>query len=68
VSVVNALSTHLECWVRRGGKEYNIGFRNGKVTSKLEVVGEVGKNNTGTTVRFWPDTKYFDSRSSRFRS
>ena len=49
VSVVNALSKHLECWVRRGGKEYNIGFRNGKVHSKLEVVGEVGKNNTGTT-------------------
>src|SRR4029077_8640298 len=61
VSVVNALSTHLECWVRAGGKEYNIGFRTGKVTSKLEVVGEVGKNNTGTTVRFWPDAKYFDS-------
>jgi len=61
VSVVNALSSHLECWVRRGGKEYNIGFRNGKVTSKLEVVGEVGKSNTGTTVRFWPDAKYFDS-------
>jgi topoisomerase-4 subunit B len=61
VSVVNALSSHLECWVRRGGKEYNIGFRNGKVTSKLEVVGEVGKSNTGTTVRFWPDPKFFDT-------
>ena len=61
VSVVNALSSHLECWVRRGGKEYNIGFRNGKVTSKLEVVGDVGKSNTGTTVRFWPDAKFFDS-------
>ena len=61
VSVVNALSKHLECWVRRGGKEYNIAFKNGKVHSKLEVVGEVGKNNTGTTVRFWPDTSYFDA-------
>ena len=61
VSVVNALSKHLECWVERGGKEYNISFRNGKVHSKLEVVGEVGKNNTGTTVRFWPDPQYFDS-------
>ena len=27
VSVVNALSKQLECWVRRGGKEYNIGFK-----------------------------------------
>lgn len=61
VSVVNALSRQLECWVRRGGKEYNISFRNGKVHSKLEVVGDVGRNNTGTTVRFWPDPSYFDS-------
>ncbi|HEX9207717.1 MAG TPA: DNA topoisomerase IV subunit B, partial [Steroidobacteraceae bacterium] len=61
VSVVNALSKHLETWVRRGGKEYNIAFKNGKVHSKLEVVGDVGKNNTGTTVRFWPDPSYFDT-------
>jgi topoisomerase-4 subunit B len=61
VSVVNALSKHLECWVRRGGKEYNISFKNGKVHSPLEVVGDVGRSNTGTTVRFWPDTSYFDS-------
>ena len=61
VSVVNALSKQLECWVRRGGKEYNIGFRNGAVSSKLDVVGTVGQRNTGTTVRFWPDGKFFDS-------
>jgi len=61
VSVVNALSSHLECWVRRGGKEYNISFKHGKVHSKLEVVGEVGRNNTGTTVRFWPEASYFDT-------
>jgi len=61
VSVVNALSKHLECWVRRGGKEYNIAFKNGQVHSRLEVVGDVGKSNTGTTVRFWPDTSYFDA-------
>jgi topoisomerase IV subunit B len=61
VSVVNALSKQLECWVRRGGKEYNIGFKDGRVVSKLEVVGTVGQRNTGTTVRFWPDPKFFDS-------
>ena len=61
VSVVNALSKNLECWVRRGGKEYNISFKSGRVSSKLEVVGDVGKSNTGTTVRFWPDESYFDS-------
>ena len=57
VSVVNALSRQLECWVRRGGKEYNIGFRDGKVASALKVVGTVGQRNTGTTVRFWPGSK-----------
>jgi topoisomerase-4 subunit B len=61
VSVVNALSKHLECWVRRDGKEYNISFRDGRRASKLEVVGTVGARNTGTTVRFWPDPKFFDS-------
>jgi topoisomerase-4 subunit B len=61
VSVVNALSKHLECWVRRGGKEYNISFKQGKVHSRLEVVGDVGRSNTGTTVRFWPEPSYFDS-------
>jgi topoisomerase-4 subunit B len=61
VSVVNALSRHLECWIKRGGKEYNISFKDGKVHSKLEAVGSVGQRNTGTTVRFWPDPKFFDS-------
>src|ERR1700761_1058791 len=61
VSVVNALSKNLECWVRRGGKEYNISFANGKATSKLEVVGDVAKSKSGTTIRFWPDPKYFDT-------
>jgi len=60
VSVVNALSKHLEVWVRRGGKEYNMAFAGGEKQSELEEVGQVGKNNTGTTVRFWPDPKYFD--------
>lgn len=61
VSVVNALSKHLEVWIRRGGKEYNMAFANGNKASKLEVVGTVGQRNTGTTLRFWPDKKYFDS-------
>ncbi len=61
VSIVNALSKHLECWVRRGGKEYNIAFKDGRMSSKLEVIGTVGARNTGTTVRFWPDPKFFDS-------
>ena len=61
VSVVNALSKRLEVWVRRDSKEYNMAFANGAKVEDLEVVGEVGKRNTGTTVRFWPDAQYFDS-------
>ena len=61
VSVVNALSKNLEVWIRRGGKEYNLSFAGGKKRGKLEVVGKVGKANTGTTIRFWPDAGYFDS-------
>jgi topoisomerase-4 subunit B len=61
VSVVNALSKNLEVWIRRAGKEYNMSFAGGKKRGKLEVVGSVGKANTGTTIRFWPDEQYFDT-------
>ncbi|MFZ1100747.1 MAG: DNA topoisomerase IV subunit B [Steroidobacteraceae bacterium] len=61
VSVVNALSKHLECWIKRGGKEYNIGFKDGKVSSRLEEIDSVGQRNTGTRIRFWPDARFFDS-------
>ena len=61
VSVVNALSKHLEVWVRRGGQEYKMSFAGGDKKTDLEVVGEVGKRNTGTTLRFWPEPRYFDS-------
>ncbi len=61
VSVVNALSTQLEVWVKRAGFEYKIVFADGYKSVDLEQLGKVGKNNTGTSLRFWPDAKYFDS-------
>jgi len=61
VSVVNALSKQLEIWIKRDGAEYNMSFAGGKRRGKLETVGKVGKANTGTCIRFWPDPKYFDS-------
>ncbi len=67
VSVVNALSRHLEVWVKRDGKEYNIAFANGEKVSDLEVVGKVGKQNTGTRIRFWPDATFFDSPKFNIR-
>jgi topoisomerase-4 subunit B len=61
VSVVNALSSKLEVWVKREGKVHHMAFADGQKTSKLKVVDSVGQRNTGTTVRFWPDPKFFDS-------
>ncbi|MBD3671718.1 MAG: DNA topoisomerase IV subunit B, partial [Gammaproteobacteria bacterium] len=61
VSVVNALSSKLEVWVRRGGEEHHIAFADGVRTSKLKVVGKAPKKEAGTTVHFWPDPKFFDS-------
>ncbi|MGB5496093.1 MAG: DNA topoisomerase IV subunit B [Sedimenticolaceae bacterium] len=61
VSVVNALSKHLEVWVKRGGVEYNMAFANGDKVSALEEVGRVGRANTGTRLHFWPDPQFFDS-------
>jgi len=61
ISVVNALSTQVEVRVKRDGNEYRMTFADGFKASDLEVVGTVGKRNTGTSVRFWPDVKYFDS-------
>jgi topoisomerase-4 subunit B len=61
VSVVNALSKRLEVKVRRDGNEYFMDFADGKKKHELKIIGQVGKRNTGTTIRFWPDEKFFDT-------
>ncbi|MBK8122581.1 MAG: DNA topoisomerase IV subunit B [Dokdonella sp.] len=61
VSVVNALSSKVEVSIRRNGEIHRMDFRNGDRHQPLEVIGTIGRKNTGTTVRFWPDPKYFDS-------
>ncbi|MSR11171.1 MAG: DNA topoisomerase IV subunit B [Gammaproteobacteria bacterium] len=61
VSVVNALSKHLEVTVRRDGKVYMMAFNGGEKASELKQIDTVGKRNTGTTVKFLPDESYFDS-------
>ncbi|MBA2653716.1 MAG: DNA topoisomerase IV subunit B [Gammaproteobacteria bacterium] len=60
ISVVNALSTKLQVIVKREGKLYQMVFANGDKASDLVVVGTANKQESGTTVRFWPDSKYFD--------
>ncbi|MFT5260976.1 MAG: topoisomerase-4 subunit B, partial [Gammaproteobacteria bacterium] len=61
VSVVNALSTHLDVWVKRDGKEHLIQFQSGEMTHGLTVIGECGKRNTGTRIGFKPDPSFFDT-------
>jgi topoisomerase-4 subunit B len=61
VSVVNALSTSLEVFVKRDGKVYHMLFKNGDKASDLKVIDSVGQRNTGTIIKFYPDPKYFDS-------
>ncbi|MDN7123819.1 DNA topoisomerase IV subunit B [Pseudidiomarina sp. 1APP75-32.1] len=61
ISVVNALSTRVDVTVKRDGQVFEMAFENGDKVSELTVTGTVGKRNTGTHLRFWPDPKYFDS-------
>jgi topoisomerase-4 subunit B len=61
VSVTNALSEKLEVEVKRDGGVHEIAFENGKVVKKLKKTGTVGEKNSGTSLRIWPNKKYFDS-------
>ncbi|HAU15394.1 MAG TPA: DNA topoisomerase IV subunit B, partial [Gammaproteobacteria bacterium] len=61
VSVVNALSTMLEITIRRDGNVYRMGFKNGDKATELDIIDTCGKRNTGTSLRFMADPKYFDS-------
>jgi len=61
VSVVNALSDRVELSIRRDGNEYALAFAHGDPAVPLHVVGTVGRKNTGTRLRFWPEAKYFDT-------
>ena len=63
VSVTNALSTRLEATTYREGKVARLVFSGGDVIKPLQVrkQGEDGDRKSGTTVRVWPDGKYFES-------
>lgn len=61
VSVVNALSDRLDVEIRRDGSIWDIGFERGERVRNLSAIGSTAKKDTGTTVRFWPETHYFDS-------
>ncbi|WP_374669894.1 DNA topoisomerase IV subunit B [Ramlibacter sp.] len=62
VSVTNALSKRLEATTYREGQVATIVFSGGDVVEPLVVrkAGE-GDRRQGTTVRVWPDGKYFET-------
>ncbi len=61
VSVVNALSRRLDITIRRDGQVWSMSCADGDKSSDLEVTGKAAKKDTGTSLHFWPDSKYFDS-------
>ena len=67
VSVVNALSESLQVNIKRDTKEYEMKFKNGDKQNELEVVGEVGARNSGTTIKFKPNSKYFESEEIKVK-
>ncbi len=61
VSVVNALSDRLDVSIKRNGILYQMSFANGDKICELQEAGVTKKRETGTTIRFWPNPKYFDT-------
>ncbi len=62
VSVVNALSKHLEVNIKRNGFKYNMSFADGFKATELKKQGKTSKvSDTGTSIKFLPDGKYFDT-------
>ena len=62
VSVTNALATRLEATSYREGQVARLVFSGGDVIEPLQIrkQGE-GDRKSGTTVRVWPDGKYFET-------
>jgi topoisomerase-4 subunit B len=62
VSVTNALARRLEVRVHREGQVATLAFGGGDVIEPLAVRPRSGSERRhGTTVRVWPDARYFDS-------
>lgn len=61
VSVVNALSKHLEVFIKRDGFVWTMDFEHGERVNKLKKLEKIPVKETGTRVKFLPEPKYFDS-------
>ena len=65
-SVVNALSEWLEVFIYTEGKIYKQRYERGNVVQKLEIIGEIDTEQTGTRVTFLPDKKIFEETEYDF--
>lgn len=62
VSVTNALAKRLQVTVWRDGQVASIAFSGGDVIEPLSIrKATAGERKSGTSVRVWPDGKYFES-------
>ena len=62
VSVTNALAKRMQVTVYREGQVATIAFAQGEVVEPLALrKAGAGDRKQGTTVRVWPEPKYFDS-------
>lgn len=61
VSVVNALSKHLEVQIYRDKQVFKMAFKNGEKATELTAASTTNGSRCGTMVHFWPDEKYFEN-------
>ena len=65
ISVVNALSTHVEADIKRDGYHWYQRFNN-QVPDDLEKGGKA--RGTGTRIRFWPDAEIFETVEFNYKT
>ena len=68
ISVVNALSTHMDIVVHRQGYEWTQHYVNQKPTAPLARGKKIPADDTGTTVTFWPDGSIFETTDFDFET
>ena len=60
LSVVNALARYLQVEIRRDGKHYTQRYERGNIKTPLKEIGDT--DETGTSIRFLPDSQIFPVR------
>ena len=65
ISVVNALSSRLDVEVQREGSVWSQSYGVGSPTTELKKLDRI-TSETGTKIRFWPDSDIFESLDFNF--